>query len=151
MFTNIPVVIGMSGSMVDRGSNYVTMEVTGYKIRDCELEVDKFAGFYHDGSGGGTREAGAVYFPYDRIPGNSRPRGLLTNYNFGLFTIQGIPEEAIDVSVSSEHLCTIDGVVVRVTSTSGDWDITGEPDTDLLNDYRKSFKAFNAFNLPEPN
>lgn len=148
-FVNIPVTIAMTGTLVERTDNRVTMEVTGYKIRDCQLIPDGFAGYYHTGDGRGVREAGVVTFPYDRIDGNSRPVGFFNKYNFGLFSVNGVPIEAIDVFVSSEHWCMDDGVPVKVVSVSGNWDITGEPDGDLLSQYKRSFEHFNAFTLPK--
>ena len=84
MVINVPVTVGMSGELVHRTPVSVVLEVTGYKIRDCKLDMNAFNSWYYNADGRGVREGGLVSFPYDAKPGNSRPRGVLTKYNFGL-------------------------------------------------------------------
>jgi hypothetical protein len=42
-----------------------------------------------------------------------------------------------------------EGVPFKVVSVSGNWDVAGEPDGDLLSQYKRSFEHFNAFTLPK--
>lgn len=148
MMINVPVSVGMAGELVNRTPVSVVLEVTGYKIRDCKLDMHGFNSWYYNDDGRGVREGGDVSFPYDAKPGNSRPRGVLTKYNFGLFKFDGIPTKAKYVRVSSEHWCTVDGVIIKVTSISPLWDIAVSPNTTLFKEYLEQYKYYDAFKLP---
>lgn len=150
MFLTIPVTVGMRGQLVDRGENHATLEVNGYKIRDCDVIMDSFVGYYRDRDSVGLVEVQRVDFPYDRLPGNSRAPSTSRSYNFGLFRFSGLPSTAEGVYFSSKHSCDVDGVRVIVSSISSEWDVTKQPNHEILRMYQRLSGGFGAFNLPTP-
>lgn len=149
MIISVPVVVGMQGELTKRSSDSVVLEVTGYKIRDCELNPKGFQTEYSPNDGKGSREGGKLTFPFDRKAGNSRPKGLINKYNFGLFKLHDIPESAVSVTISSEHYCNVDGAIVKVTSLSQPWNVTGVPNEKIYDEYASKFKNYDAFTVPK--
>ena len=106
-----PVTAFMSGLPVERNRTDVTLRVTGYKIRDCKLVSGSFVGWYINENGEWQEASGAVEFPKDASPENSRPSSWFSKQNFGLFKLNGISPQTELVRVTLRHICDGDDVV----------------------------------------
>lgn len=117
----VPVTAWMAGIPTDRNANDVTLRVSGYKLRDCDLVGGSFVGWYINEFGEWAEARGPVEFPDDASPGNSRPSSWWTRQDFGLFKLNGITPETVKVRVTVRHIC--DGDEEARRTVNGPWKI----------------------------
>ena len=116
-----PVTKLMEAELVSRSPRSVTVQVSGYKIRNCKLISDSFVGWYKNEAGEWTEAVGRVGFPNDETKNSTRPAGIFDRQNFGLFKLNGVPKDASTIRVTVNHLCEGDSIP-RVT-VNGPWKI----------------------------
>ncbi len=118
-YTKIPVVMLMSGTVVERLEASAIVRVKGRKIRDCKLVPGTWVGFYQNKAGEFAEALGEVTHPGDKSKDSSRAAGWWERKDFGLFKVDGIPAYADSVKVTVQHLCDGDDIP-RVTD-NGAW------------------------------
>lgn len=118
---NAPVVALMKAELVARSPQSITVSVTGYKIRSCELVSESFVGWYKNKQGAWAEANGRVSFPNDTSKNSNRPAGVFSQQNFGLFKLNGVPEYSRKIRVTANHLCESDDAP-RVT-VIGPWNV----------------------------
>ncbi len=98
----LPVTFLMKAEQVSRVESAVTMRVSGYKLRDCEVVKGSPVGWYVIG---GEPIETSFEFVDDLTPDSSKPKSLFERQSFGLWKWEGLPEFADEVRLTIKHTC----------------------------------------------
>ena len=119
----LPVTFLMKAEQVSKTESTVTMRVSGYKLRDCEVVKNSSVGWYLVG---GVPIETRFEFVDDLTPYSSKPKSLFERQSFGLWKWEGLPEFADEVRLTIKHTCGSE----TKTRIVGTWPIEREEESE---------------------